>query len=286
VIAFVGSVFSPYYAWARRRHGDQGAPAEQHCALNVSLYRRAPGATRVQRLWSMTERGAASLQRSAHQLQIGRSALRWQGGALQIDIDETTAPWPQRLRGRLSLQPHALPARDFALDAAARHLWQPIAPLAQIDVDLTAPGLRWQGEAYLDHNRGTRPLARDFHAWQWTRACAPGADLARIVYDAQILDGSRRALHLEADASGALQALPLPLPTPLPPTAWRLPRQGYALAGAAPTLLAGLESGPFYVRSLLQLADGGLALHESLSLQRFASPWVQAMLPFRMPRWG
>jgi hypothetical protein len=27
-------------------------------------------------------------------------------------------------------------------------------------------------------------------------------------------------------------------------------------------------------------------MHESLSLQRFRKPWVQAMLPFRMPRVG
>jgi carotenoid 1,2-hydratase len=27
-----------------------------------------------------------------------------------------------------------------------------------------------------------------------------------------------------------------------------------------------------------------VAMHESLSLDRFMRPWVQAMLPFRMPR--
>jgi len=26
-------------------------------------------------------------------------------------------------------------------------------------------------------------------------------------------------------------------------------------------------------------------VHESLSLERFDSRWVQALLPFRMPRW-
>jgi carotenoid 1,2-hydratase len=35
LIAFVGSVFSPYYAWARRR-GE--APALNHCSINVALY--------------------------------------------------------------------------------------------------------------------------------------------------------------------------------------------------------------------------------------------------------
>ena len=35
VIAFIGSVFSPYYALARRRGA--GDPLD-HCALNVALY--------------------------------------------------------------------------------------------------------------------------------------------------------------------------------------------------------------------------------------------------------
>ena len=290
MIAFVGSVFSPYYAWQRRWRGDQGAPPERHCALNVSLYRRPPGAAGYRRLWSMTERGDRQLSRSASRLQIGRSALSWQGAALQIDIDEWTSPWPQRLRGRLTLQPQALPARAFALDAAAMHLWQPIAPLARIDVDLASPRLRWQGEAYLDHNRGGRPLARDFQSWQWSRARSPGADAAagsaRIVYDAQARDGSARGLHLLVGADGGLSVRPMPPPSALPTTAWRLPRHGHMLGDMQPTLRATLESGPFYARSLLQQADGSLALHESLSLDRFDSRWVQALLPFRMPRRG
>jgi carotenoid 1,2-hydratase len=37
------------------------------------------------------------------------------------------------------------------------------------------------------------------------------------------------------------------------------------------------------VRSQL-FGEAATAVHESLDLDRFASPWVQAMLPFRMPR--
>ena len=47
-----------------------------------------------------------------------------------------------------------------------------------------------------------------------------------------------------------------------------------------------LEDTPFYARSLL--TDGtqapGLVIHETLSLDRFGSNWVQSLLPFRMPR--
>ena len=50
---------------------------------------------------------------------------------------------------------------------------------------------------------------------------------------------------------------------------------------------ASLEDTPFYARSLLTTRLLGAtvpAMHESLCLDRFAARWVQAILPFRMPR--
>lgn len=285
MIAFVGSVFSPYYALARRRFGDAGAAPEAHCALNVSLYRRPPRGLRYQRLWAMTERGSQPLQRSPGRLQIGPSRLEWRGdGDLRIDVDEWTVPWPQRLRGRihLHLPPHQLPGRRFMLDAAGHHCWQPICPRARVELDFDAPRWRWQGEAYLDANHGDRPLARDFSAWQWSRSAGPG-QRSRLLYDVQTIDGGERALVLDFDAGGPFQASPLPPRQALPTTAWGLARS--SRAAQAPELLATLESGPFYSRSLLRdPVEGTVAVHESLSLRRFDQPWVQAMLPFRMPR--
>ena len=49
-----------------------------------------------------------------------------------------------------------------------------------------------------------------------------------------------------------------------------------------------LEDAPFYARSQLSARLFGETvdvMHESLSLDRFRRPIVQAMLPFRMPRW-
>lgn len=281
-------MFSPYYAWARRRQGDAGAPAEAHCAINLSLYRRAPGASSFQRRWAMTERGPAALRRDSSLLQVGPSRLAWQpDGSLAIDIDEWTAPWPQRLRGQVRLQPGALPGRAFALDAAGHHHWQPISPSARVTVEFSSPALRWQGDAYLDANHGSRPLARDFRSWQWQRSALPG-NRARVLYEVQPLHGDARALALAIDASGHIEPLPLPPWQALPDTAWGVARS--SRAAQTPQLLATLESGPFYCRSLLrEAADGALAVHESLSLQRFEQPWVQALLPFRMPRrahWG
>ena len=54
VIAFIGSVFSPYYAYAR---GSGLVDPANHVALNVALY----GPDR--RRWSMTERGRNALER-------------------------------------------------------------------------------------------------------------------------------------------------------------------------------------------------------------------------------
>ncbi|UXH78581.1 carotenoid 1,2-hydratase [Roseateles amylovorans] len=291
LIAFIGSVFSPYYAWARRRQGEGQAAAQAHCALNVSLYRRAPGARRFARLWAMTERGTEALQQDATRLQIGPSQLTWQSdGRLQIDIDECTVPWPRRLRGRVLLQPGALPGRAFALDAQAHHHWQPISPGAQVTVDFSAPDCHWTGHAYLDANHGSRPLARDFHSWQWQRSSQPDGRTL-VLYDVQPLAGPRHTLSLAIDADGRVSPQPLQPPQGLPDTAWQMRR--HTRGHRPPELLATLESGPFYCRSLLLDRDSGdhrgidggtVAVHESLSLQRFEQPWVQALLPFRMPR--
>ena len=310
LIAFIGSVFSPYYAAARRWRGNAASPAEQHVAVNLSLYRRGAGQRRFSKLWCMTERGERDLHRSADRLQIGRSTLHWQEDTLVIDLDEWAVPWPQRLRGRLRLHaPAALrPARQFVLDGSGEHhLWQPIAPCATMAVDLNHPRRAWHGLAYLDHNRGDRPLADDFRGWQWSRSHQGGG--ARILYDALPRSGAPTGLHLAmgpgADAPDApahlLRALPMPTRLPLPGTAWGLHRHTGAptpsrLRQGAALPVATLESGPFYARSLLGEPgpagdatdrDGpALTLHESLSLDRFAQPWVQVLLPCRLPRRG
>ena len=287
VIAFIGSVFSPYYARARARQGGGLADPRQHEAINVALY--TPGGGPGAR-WAMTERGAGGLQRGADHLAIGPSALRWDGSALVVTLDEWCVPLPRRLRGQLRLHPQALGApAPLALDSAGQHQWWPIAPCARIDVALDQPGWRWQGDAYLDSNRGAVPLEQSFCSWQWARATLDGQRSA-VAYDALQRDGERRSIHLEFDAQGGCQpATPPPL-QPLPPApVFRVPRAQRCDAGQAPRVLHTLEDAPFYNRSLVAAVWGGqpvLAVHESLDLDRFQQPLVQAMLPFRMPRRG
>lgn len=274
-------MFSPWYAAARRR-GVAGADPRRHVAINVALY--GPGLHR----WTMTERGADQLQRDARTLCIGPSTLAWHDGRLQVDLDEWAAPWPARARGRLVLEPLATTGANFALDAAGQHRWTPLAPSARIEVDLDRPGWRWRGQAYLDGNHGARPLEQDFVRWDWSRAALPGGE-AGVHYDVQRRDGSTLGLALRIGRDGAIGTVEAPPLQPLPASLWRVPGAARADAGHLPVLRRRLEDGPFYARSLVETRWRGeavTAVHESLSLDRFAARWVQALLPFRMPRRG
>ena len=284
LIAFIGSVFSPYYARARRRAGGPADPMA-HCALNVVLY--AIGSASGPRRWAMTERTGSQVQRSGTQLQIGPSALRWDGSGLQLQLDEITAPWPQRVRGVVRVEAEAWLGQPYALDAGGMHHWQPVAPVARIDVDLQHPRLRWSGHAYLDANFGARALEQDFAGWDWSRTALSGGRCA-VLYDVTTAQGGHSALALQMDRQGRVSAFPPPPTVALPGTGWGLARGTRSEPGAAaPRVAQTLEDGPFYARSLLQtrlLGESATAVHESLSLRRFSAPWVQALLPFRMPR--
>lgn len=274
LIAFLGSVFSPFYAWSRRRGG--GDPM-QFCALNAVLYGRP-------RRWAMTERGAGAVDRGPRHLAIGPSALRWDGTTLIIDIDEVTAPLPSRLRGTVRVHPSAVTGRRFRLDGAGRHRWSPIAPASRVEVELSHPALRWSGPGYLDTNDGDAALEDDFVEWDWCRA--PMRHGAAILYNATRRVGGDQSLALRVGRDGSVEAFPPPPPAVLPPTRlWRVPRA--TRADAAPTVRQTLEDTPFYARSVIEtrlLGEPLTAVHESLSLDRFRAPWVQAMLPFRIPR--
>ncbi len=285
IIAFIGSVFSPYYASARR-HALGSAEPLDHCALNVALYSRNGSATQTG--WAMTERHRASVKPEPTRLRIGPSQLAWKDGVLTIDIDEITVPWARQLKGVVRIFPSAVLSTGYALDDAGLHHWCPIAPSARVTVDLSSPNVQWHGNAYLDANRGARPLEKDFIRWDWSRAELSGQRTA-VLYDATRIDGSPLSLALLADAAGQVNSFTPPPSLVLPLTAWRLPRSTRSESAAATHIEQDLEDGPFYSRSLLRtrlLGEATTAVHESLSLARWQQPVVQAMLPFRMPRWG
>jgi carotenoid 1,2-hydratase len=241
----------------------------------------APGGNR----WTLTERGRHSLDRSETAIAIGPSSVEWDGDTLTVRIDEVTVPLPSRVRGLVRVRPTALVDRTFALDAAGTHRWRPIAPCARVEVELERPALRWSGTAYLDSNSGDAPLEDAFVRWDWSRA---GDDRsATVLYDVARRSGDELSLALRFGADATMQAIEPPPPMRLPHTLWRVPRGTRADEARHATVLRTLEDTPFYARSVLSTRVHGAtmhAVHESLSLDRFRSRWVQALLPFRMPR--
>jgi carotenoid 1,2-hydratase len=274
LIAFVGSVFSPYYAAARRR-GD-GDP-RHHAALNVALY----GAPRA---WSMTERGRSRLHAGAGELVIGPSALDWRGDALTIRIDEVTVPLPARVRGTVHVHPELRTDRVFSLDAAGCHRWRPIAPRARVEVRLERPSLRWQGTGYLDSNDGDAPLEEDFRYWTWSRNGQRDGSTT-VLYDVDRRDGGATSLALRFNGRADPEPVAAAPALRLPRSGWRIER--VTRSDGRAEVAQALEDAPFYARSLVAttlLGEHVLAMHEALDLDRFRSRWVQALLPFRMPR--
>lgn len=233
----------------------------------------------------MTERGSGALARTRESLAIGPSSLRWRDGTLTITLDEVAVPWPRRVRGEIVLHAGAQPNRGFALDAAGRHRWQPIAPVARVEARFTAPALSWSGHGYCDTNDGDQPLANDFLAWDWSRE--GGSRSTRLLYDAVRRDGTTTALALALDREGVLRDVEAPPLVGLKRSLWGIAGRTRSDPGQAPQILRRLEDTPFYARSIVQTAWNGspaTLVHESLSMTRFTHPVVQAMLPFRMPR--
>jgi len=268
LIAFIGSVFSPYYAWANAK---TPAPAENFSAMNVALYGR-------HKAWAMTERGSRFLLRRKSVLRIGPSLLRWDDGVLHAEIDEVTTPIPSRLRGKFELKTGVLQEQVFPLDAAARHRWRPMAPSARIEVSFENPKMAWSGQAYFDTNEGDAPLEQDFLSWHWSRGVGNG----EVFYDVVRKDGSAFGLALHIGEDGlARDAAPPPL-RDLPKGFWGVKRA--VRAAVEPKILRTLEDAPFYLRSHVAVGEGREAMCESLDLTRFSRRIVKLMLPFRMPR--
>jgi carotenoid 1,2-hydratase len=247
--------------------------------MNVALY----GATGHK--WAMTERRRPALSRDADHLSIGPSALSWDKDVLTIQFDEMTSPLPSRLRGTVRLYPSAILNRTFDLDGQGRHGWRPIAPRSCVEVQLESPDCAWSGDGYFDTNAGREPLEAGFSDWDWSRAHRREDSL--IFYDVRRAAGDCASLALKINAQGDISRIGAPPAKALAPTFWRVPRLARGDCGAPLQVRQTLEDTPFYTRSSLAAVYEGEpaeVMHESLSLDRFRMPVVQAMLAFRMPR--
>ena len=275
IIAFLGSVFSPYY-----KSSGRGDPLN-HCSLNVALY--GPS-----RRWVMHERPRGDVVRNRHDLTIGTSAVRWDGTVLEIDIEERDTrlfnPIHRRVAGTVRVYPEALNRASFALDPGQNHIWHCMAPKARVEVEMAEPDLSWSGTGYFDHNRGREPLESGFNVWHWSRAHMKRG--AVVCYEGERGDGSVFASAIRFDAEAVPQEVDLPAIAALAPSKWRIERRTRSQIGVAQVRRT-WEDTPFYARSELASKLYGeevVAVQESLDMRRFASGAVQFMLPFRMPR--
>ncbi len=238
----------------------------------------------------MTERKRHNVKQSQDRLQIGASALRWTGEALEIEIEERDKrlfnPFRRRVSGTVRITPEIVNPTAFALDPATKHRWHCLSPKARIEVDMKAPDLSWSGSAYLDSNFGSESLEEGFRIWHWSRAHSSKG--AMVCYEGVRRDGSRFASALRFAPDGKASAEAIPELAHLPRSKWLVERSTRSDNGAA-SVVRTWEDTPFYSRSEIQtqlLGENVVAVQESLDLDRFKSPVVQFMLPYRMPRSG
>ncbi|MEM1362098.1 MAG: carotenoid 1,2-hydratase [Pseudomonadota bacterium] len=273
IIGFIGSVFSPWYAWSGRWD------PKNHVCINVATY--GPGGR-----FTMTDRGRETLHKTKNSFTVGPSSMRWLGDRLVIDIDEIGAPpMVSRVRGQVTVRPTALTDVELPLSADGGHVWRPFAPTCSIEVDLNSKGWQWEGHGYFDANFGTRALEQDFSFWTWGRFPAAGG--STCFYDAQRRDGSHLEAHLQFDADGQAREI-----DPLPKarfrrSLWAVYRETRGDAGVRPKQVLPMLDAPFYSRSAVETCIHGekcVGVHEALDLRRFRSPLLKPMLAVRVPR--
>jgi carotenoid 1,2-hydratase len=272
VIAFIGSVFSPWYAWSGRRN-----PAN-HCCINVATYGRGGRFT-------MTDRGRSALRTTPNSFTVGPSSLHWDGQKLRIDVNEVSSlPLVSRVRGQITVTPSAITDRELLLDPKGTHVWRPFAPTSHIAVDL-GPGWQFNGHGYFDANFGTRALEQDFSYWTWGRF--PLRDGAACFYDATRRDGTDLGVGVKFATDGSVQDIPMPPRTAFKRSLWQVRRETRADPGHTPRQIKAMLDAPFYSRSVVETCINGehtAGVHEALDLNRFANPLLKPMLAVRVPR--
>lgn len=234
----------------------------------------------------MTDRGRSALKQTETSFTVGPSSLRWNGNALEIDINEIGAlPLVSRVKGRITLRPSAITEVEVALTEDEAHIWRPFAPVADIEVALNTPGWNWSGHGYFDANFGTRALEADFDTWTWGRY--PTKAGATCFYDARRRDRSALATALNFTNDGTVTEAVSPPQANLRRSLWAVKRETRADPGYQPHQAMAMLDAPFYTRSMVRTRLDGeetVGVHEALDLRRFRSNLLMPMIAVRVPR--
>ncbi|NNE87971.1 MAG: carotenoid 1,2-hydratase [Silicimonas sp.] len=273
VIGFIGSVFSPWYAWSGRKN------PQNNCCINVATYGRGGRFT-------MTDRGTQALRQSEDTLEVGPSSMHWTGSKLVISINEISSPpLINRIKGTITVTPAAITGVELPLTQDDAHIWRPFAPISTISVDIDRSGWQWEGHGYFDANFGTRALEQDFSYWSWGRF--PSKDGALSFYDAERRDGTQLDAAIGFDAEGNARHVDAPARAPFKRSAWTVRRETRTDPGTKARQIKPMLDAPFYCRSVVETTIDGAHLtgvHEALDLNRFASPLIKPLLAVRVPR--
>ena len=276
IIAFIGSVFSPWYKWSGRKQ-----PQNNVC-LNVATYGKKSRFT-------MTDSRRSALIQAAHKLTIGPSSLTWDSSnrELIVQINEVSSlPLISRLKGTIKLKPSGVTNVELPLTKEGTHIWRPFAPTAEIEVNLNKPEWQWKGHGYFDANFGTRALEQDFDYWTWGRF--PLKKGTSCFYDLELRNKEKYQFEYHFDSDGTAKNMTsAPKNLKFSSSLWGIKRQTRCDSQSEPKQEKSLLDAPFYNRAAVSTTIKGkktIGVFEALDLRRFRNPLLMFMLAVRVPR--
>jgi carotenoid 1,2-hydratase len=236
----------------------------------------------------MTERGPATLERSANSWALGGTRWEWEGDGLTITFDEETKPFFQRMRpkltGRVTLRPGVARGEETPLEPRGAHVWRAVAPAGTAVVEIEG-GPSFSGPAYCDENAGVEGLERGFQGWNWSRTAKP--DGTAVLYDVTTRAGEDLRWGRFYGKDGSVREFDPQVEVPLGSAGWRVSRRTRSSMPGGARVERTMVASPFYSRSLLRVDgnDGAhVAVHERLDITRFEAGWVRFLLPWRIRR--
>ena len=275
IIGFIGSVFSPWYYWNKRKD------PQNHVCINVAMYGKGWR-------WTMTERGKQKLKRTQNMLKVGPSSFNWNKDHLIINFDEYSIPHFDNVKGTVKIIPKFISEIECNLLSDNSHVWRPFSPISKIEVDINKPGWQWEGHGYFDANFGSSALEKDFSYWTWGRF--PTNKGSYTFYDAVPRKEKNVNIALLFKNNGTIEKIfNPPDKANLSRSLWLVKRETRSDINFKPKQTKHMLDTPFYTRAGVQTSIFGeksIGVHEALDLNRFSSPFLKPMLAVKAPRYN